>query len=245
MPAVLFVFTSVNKTLTGIQTGWYLPEAAHPYYILSPHATIDFASPAGPNPPVDEGSIQAFANDEDSVKFLNDETVKAKFASTKKLTEINVKDYDAIFYVGGHGPVIDLSQDPDNIKLASEASLGEPSLWWKRLTRRNSVLPSRQDNGSSVPWTCSSRAIVGAVDASGKSVFSGKAFTGLSNAEEEIVGKIKDVPFLLQDKITALGGKYEKASEPWAVKVVVDGHLFTGQNPASAAPLAREILKAL
>jgi len=38
--------------------GWYLPEAAHPYYILSPHHIIDFASPAGPNPPVDELSVQ-------------------------------------------------------------------------------------------------------------------------------------------------------------------------------------------
>ena len=39
--------------------GWYVPEAAHPYYILSPEFTIDFAAPAGANPPVDEGSVQA------------------------------------------------------------------------------------------------------------------------------------------------------------------------------------------
>ena len=39
--------------------GWFVPEAAHPYYILSPHVTIDFVSPAGPNPPVDKSSIQA------------------------------------------------------------------------------------------------------------------------------------------------------------------------------------------
>lgn len=28
---ILFVFTSAGKTLTGAQTGWFLPEAAHPY----------------------------------------------------------------------------------------------------------------------------------------------------------------------------------------------------------------------
>ena len=49
-----------------------------------------------------------------------DETVKAKLASTKKLSEVSAKDYDVIFYVGGHGPVIDLPNDKDNIKLASE-----------------------------------------------------------------------------------------------------------------------------
>jgi len=35
------------------------------------------------------------------------------------------------------------------------------------------------------------RALVGVVDASGKSIFAGKRFTGFSNAEEESVGKVK------------------------------------------------------
>ncbi|KAI0921680.1 hypothetical protein AcW1_004420 [Taiwanofungus camphoratus] len=119
MARILFVFTSCNKTLTGAQTGWYLPEAAHPYYVLAPHHTIDFAAPAGPNPPVDESSVQMFKDDE-SVKFLNDPTVQQKFASAKKLSDVSAKDYDAVFYVGGHGPVIDLASDPVNIKFASE-----------------------------------------------------------------------------------------------------------------------------
>ena len=96
-----------------------MPEAAHPYAVLSHDFEIDFASPAGPNPPVDEGSAKAFTDDE-SVKFLRDDTVKAKLANAKKLTEVNPDDYVAIFYVGGHGPVIDLAVDPANIKLASE-----------------------------------------------------------------------------------------------------------------------------
>jgi putative intracellular protease/amidase len=122
MPSVLFVYTNADKTLSGQQTGWYLPEAAHPYYVLAPHTSIDFASPNGPNPPVDEGSVAAFAKDADSVKFLSDETVKAKFSSAKKLSEVDVKAYDAVFYVGGHGPVLDLASDPVNAKLVSEVS---------------------------------------------------------------------------------------------------------------------------
>lgn len=51
---------------------------------------------------------------------MKDETVKSKFANAKKLSDVNVDDYDAIFYVGGHGPVIDLASDPVNIKLASQ-----------------------------------------------------------------------------------------------------------------------------
>lgn len=58
--------------------------------------------------------------DDESVKFLSDETVKAKLANAKKLSEVSAKDFDAVFYVGGHGPVIDLPVDQDNIKLASD-----------------------------------------------------------------------------------------------------------------------------
>ncbi|RDB22785.1 Glutathione-independent glyoxalase HSP31 [Hypsizygus marmoreus] len=225
MPSILFVFTSANKTLTGAQTGWYLPEAAHPYYVLAPHFNIDFAAPAGANPPIDESSITAFAKDEECIKFLNDdETVKAKLANAKKLSNVSVADYDAIFYIGGHGPVLDLASDPVNIKLASQF----------------------YQAGKVTAAVChGTAALVGAVDASGKSIFSGKGFTGFSNAEEELAGKTKDIPFSLEDKITELGGNYEKAAEPWGAKVVVDGHLITGQNPASAGPLGHAILKAL
>ncbi|KAH7930103.1 class I glutamine amidotransferase-like protein [Leucogyrophana mollusca] len=224
MPSkILFVFTSVSKTLTGSGTGWYLPEAAHPYYVLSPHHTIDFASPAGPNPPVDESSVQMF-KDEGSVKFLNDPVVQAKFESALKLSDVKVDDYAAIFYVGGHGPVIDLAVDPVNIQLASEFY-------------RAGKITSAVCHGPA--------ALVGATDSSGKSIFAGKAFTGFSNVEEEQVGKVKDVPFLLEDKISSLGGKYEKSAQAWSAHVVVSGHLITGQNPASAQPIGEAILKAL
>ncbi|KAF8165395.1 ThiJ/PfpI [Crassisporium funariophilum] len=224
MPSVLFVYTSANKTLTGGQTGWYLPEAAHPYYVLAPHVDIDFAAPAGPNPPVDEGSIKAFEKDEESVKFMNDETVKSKFAKAKKLSEVNAKDYDAIFYVGGHGPVIDLPFDDVNSKLISDV--------WQ--------------NGKIVSAVCHGpAALINGVDADGKSIFAGRKFTGFSNKEEELSGGGKSIPFLLEDKIIGLGGKFEKAAEPWGVKVIVDGRLITGQNPASAQAVGEALLKAL
>ncbi|KAJ7041496.1 ThiJ/PfpI [Mycena alexandri] len=224
MPAILFVLTSASKTLTGAQTGWYLPEAAHPYYILSPHATIDFASPAGPNPPLDEDSVKAFESDAECKKFLADATVASKLASAKKLSEVSAKDYDAIFYVGGHGPVIDLPFDPINHKLASEFY-------------RAGKITSAVCHGPA--------GLVGATDADGKSIFAGKAVTGFSNDEETLAGKVKDVPFLLEDKMISLGGKYEKADAAWAPKVVVDGILITGQNPASAGPIGQAILKSL
>ncbi|KAF9055152.1 ThiJ/PfpI [Hymenopellis radicata] len=221
MPSILFVFTSCDKNLLGKQTGWYLPEAAHPYYVLAPTFTIDFASPKGPNPPVDEGSVQMF-QDTESVKFLSDETVKNKFANAKKISEVSAKDYDVIFYVGGHGPVIDLAADPVNAKLASDF----------------------YQAGKITAAVCHGpAALLNAVDAEGKSIFAGKEFTGFSNVEEVQVDAVKAVPFLLEDELQKKGGKYSK-TEPWQPKVVVDGQLYTGQNPASAGPLGKRILEA-
>jgi len=225
MPAILFVFTSASAGLTGAPTGWYLPEAAHPYYILAPHcATIDFASPAGPNPPLDPDSVKPYESDAECVKFLADETVKSKFASAKTLSEVSSKDYDAIFYVGGQGPVLDLAADPVNAKLATEFY-------------RAGKITSAVCHGPA--------ALIGVTDAEGKSIFAGRAATGFSNAEEILFGKLKEIPWLLEDKIVSLGGKYEKAAEPWVPYVVVDGNLYTGQNPASAGPIGQALLKAL
>ncbi|KAG7449308.1 ThiJ/PfpI [Guyanagaster necrorhizus] len=224
MPSVLFVLTSADKNLVGGQTGFYLPEAAHPYYTFAPHANIDFASPKGPNPPVDKGSIEASAKDDESVKFLNDTTVKSKLANAKQLSNVNAKDYDAIFYVGGHGPVIDLPNDPVNVKLASEF----------------------YQSGKIIAAVCHGpAALLNVVGVEGKSIFSGKAFTGFSNAEEESINAVNSIPFLLETEITKRGGKYEKAEQLWGAKVVVDGNLYTGQNPVSAKPLAEVILKGL
>lgn len=65
-------------------------------------------------------SSQVYENDKESIEFLDDPIVKEKLENSQKLSEVNVDEYDAIYYVGGHGPVIDLPEDLDNIKLVSQ-----------------------------------------------------------------------------------------------------------------------------
>ncbi len=70
--------------------------------------------------------------------------------------------------------------------------------------------------------------------------------TGFSNAEEDMAQLSQFMPFMLEDKLNeASGGKFVKAADPWAEKVVVDGRLITGQNPASAKAIGEAILKAI
>ncbi|KAJ7592004.1 class I glutamine amidotransferase-like protein [Mycena floridula] len=223
MPSILFVFSSADKNLVGNPAGYYLPEAAHPYYIFSPSCEIDFASPKGTFP-VDPASIELWAKDKECIDFLKDETVKAKFGEAKTLSDVDAAKYDVIFYPGGHAPVIDLPQNPLSIKLASDFY-------------RAGKITAAVCHGTA--------ALAEATDSQGKSIFVGKSFTGFSNAEEKAVNAVATIPFLLEDEITALGGKYEKAADLFGVKVVVDGNLYTGQNPNSAGPLAKEILAAL
>ncbi|THV03696.1 class I glutamine amidotransferase-like protein [Dendrothele bispora CBS 962.96] len=222
MPSLLFIFTSADKDLKGGDIGWYLPEAAHPYYVLKDFATIDFASPKGPNPPVDSGGVKLFAEDPLSVQFLNDETVKSKLENAKKLSDVRTEDYDGVFYVGGLGPVIDLATDPINIKLASEFY-------------QAGKITSAVCHGPA--------ALVNAVDKDGKSIFSGKKATAFSNAEELPHGT-EVIPFMTEDKISVVG-TYEKSSKPWEAHVVIDGNLITGQNPASSTGVGKAILEVL
>jgi len=70
-------------------------------------------------------SSQVYENDKESIEFLDDPIVKEKLENSQKLSEVNVDEYDAIYYVGGHGPVIDLPEDLDNIKLVSQVRH-----WW-------------------------------------------------------------------------------------------------------------------
>ncbi|KIO24957.1 hypothetical protein M407DRAFT_211742 [Tulasnella calospora MUT 4182] len=241
---ILFIFTSADKDVLGQPTGWYLPEAAHPYYVLAPHYDIDFAAPAGPNPPIDQYSVETFKDDE-SVKFLNDDVVKEKLAKAFKLTDLKAEDYAAVFYPGGHGPVIDLPTDAASIKLSSDFfRAGKPTA-----------------------AVCHGPAVfVNVLDSNNLPIFKNRTVAGFSNAEEEQAGKTKNVPWLLEDKILEKGGTYVKAKELWAVsapshrssvdeflrkfsqmqeKVAVDGNLITGQNPASAKGVGVAILRQL
>lgn len=78
----------------------------------------------------------------------------------------------------------------------------------------------------------------------GKPLVKGKRVTGFTNSEEEEVHLTKIVPFLVEDELKRLGGHFEKAPN-WQSFVIVDGHLITGQNPASSTAVAQMLLKSL
>jgi putative intracellular protease/amidase len=88
-------------------------------------------------------------------------------------------------------------------------------------------------------------ALLATVDGDGKSPFDGYRLTVLSNGEEIQNGLADRAKWLLQDRLVAdLGADY-RDGEAFTPHLEVDRTLYTGQNPASAVPLARELVKAL
>jgi putative intracellular protease/amidase len=65
-----------------------------------------------------------------------------------------------------------------------------------------------------------------------------------TNTEEKAVGLAEVVPFLLEDRMTELGGKFEQGRD-WHPYAVRDRNLITGQNPQSSELVARHVLEAL
>jgi putative intracellular protease/amidase len=86
--------------------------------------------------------------------------------------------------------------------------------------------------------------LLAAQRADGTSAFAGYRLTGFTNAEETQAGLAEKAPWLLQDRLVALGADFEEGPA-WQPHVVADRNLYTGQNPASSAPLAAELLKHL
>ena len=225
MKKVLFVLTS-HEDLgdTGHKTGFWVEEFAAPYYLLKDKGVdITLVSPKGGQPPIDPKSNEEDFKTPATVRFNEDKETQALLAKTAKLETVNGKDFDAVFFPGGHGPLWDLAEDKNSISLIEDFY--------------NSNKP--------VAAVCHAPAVFKHTKTTdGKSLVSGKKVTGFTNGEEEAVQLTNVVPFLVEDMLKENGGIYSK-KEDWATYAIVDGNLITGQNPASSELVAEYLLDKL
>jgi putative intracellular protease/amidase len=221
---ILMVLTSHDKLGdTGRKTGFWLEEFAAPYYtFLDAGAAVTLASPRGGQPPIDPKSDTPEGQTDLTRRFKQDPAAQAVLARTLPLAEMNAADHDAVFYPGGHGPMWDLAEDPRSIAL----------------------IEAFYDAGKPVAAVCHAPGALRHAKSRGQPIVKGKRVTGFTNGEEETVQLTEVVPFLVEDELKRLGGRYEKAAD-WASFVVTDGRLVTGQNPASSAAGAEALLKLL
>jgi putative intracellular protease/amidase len=222
---VLIVLTSHSQLgNSGKKTGFWIEEFAAPYYIFfDAGATITLASPKGGQPPVDPQSKEPENETADTIRFRADDALQHLLANTKKLADVDAADFDGVFYPGGHGPLWDLTNDTDSIRL----------------------IETFLKNNKPVAAVCHAPAVLLNVhDETDTPMLKGKSVTGFSNSEEEAVQLTDIVPFLLEDELQKKGAIYSSAAD-WSVHVMTDGLLITGQNPASSAAAAKVLLDML
>jgi putative intracellular protease/amidase len=116
---ILMVLTSHDQLgNTGKKTGFWLEEFAAPYYVFKDAgATITLASPKGGQPPLDPKSDEPDSQTDATRRFKNDPAAQQALANTVKLSSVSADDFDTVFYPGGHGPLWDLAEDRDSIRL--------------------------------------------------------------------------------------------------------------------------------
>jgi putative intracellular protease/amidase len=222
---VLIVLTSHDQLGdTGHKTGFWLEEFASPYYtLLDAGVVLTLASPLGGQPPLDPKSSEPGFLTDATRRFEADSAANTALASTVKLSTVQVDDFDAVFYPGGHGPLWDLHNDPDSIALIESFIAADKP----------------------VATVCHAPAVLlKAKAANGDPLVMGKNVTGFSNSEEAAVELTDVVPYLLEDELASLGGLYQKVDD-WHPLAVVDGLIITGQNPGSSTAVAEALLKAV
>lgn len=219
------VVTSVEKYPDGSPTGWYCPELVHPYNVFKKAGfDITIASISGTSV-CDPGSLPG---DDECQAFMKDEALVALTKNTPKVEDIKAEDFDVVLFAGGFGVMWDYPK--------SEAA--------------HKLIRDTYTAGKPIGAVCHGPIVFGFVNlADGTSIVAGKEVTGFTNEEENAVGKYETVsepngPGSCQDKLGAQGGNF-KAGPAWGANVCVAGNLFTGQNPASAGPIAQQMVDAL
>ncbi|MFE9003833.1 type 1 glutamine amidotransferase domain-containing protein [Streptomyces sp. NPDC007875] len=207
-------------------TGYWAEEFVAPYSVFTGAGhEVTVATPNGVVPVVDTMSLEPrMAGGEENA--LQEEAVIESADELRhpiSLTDVRLEDYDAVYYPGGHGPMQDLSVDPDSGALLRKALA----------------------SGNPLGIVCHApAALLATRDANGDTPFADYRLTGFCNEEEAGVGLADKAKWLLEDELKTLPTQYSRGPA-WEPYTVADRNLFTGQNPASAGPLAKELIKAL
>ena len=216
---VLFILTNAAEIGPHRRaTGYFFPEVAHPVEMFEQAGiAIEYASPLGGTPPYD-----GYDDQDPAQRAFRDSRAFRRMANSRKLADVDVRDYDAVFVPGGLGPMVDL---------AGNAQV-------------QGAIARAWDTGLVVAAVCHGPvALLGVTLADGSQLVQGRKLTAFSTEEEDGYARA-DVPFDLESALREAGAAYTSVA-PWQSGVVADGRLLTGQNPASAGPLAAAIVAVL
>jgi putative intracellular protease/amidase/uncharacterized protein YndB with AHSA1/START domain len=205
-------------------TGFWAEEFVEPHRIFSAAGwDITVATPGGVAPTPDRlslGLVGGLPAKTRSLAAYLDEHAEL-LSRPRPITDVDAGDYDVVFYPGGHGPMEDLAVDEASGRLLG-AALRSGTLLALLCHAPAAAFAARNPDGS---WP-----------------FAGYRMTGLSNREESVNRFSRKAKWLLQDRLVQHGARYVKGPVPFTPFITSDRNLYTGQNPASSAALARRLV---
>ena len=223
----LIVCTNHAWLDVGKPTGLFASEMTVPYYLFSDAGIeVDLASPKGGEIAVDPMSLRAVPRSEHDDRFLADTELRSKVRNSICVSDIEVDDYDVIFFSGGWGAAFDLGFSDVIGEKVTEANA------------KNLVLGG----------VCHGPlGFLKAKDAEGNPLVKGRRITAVTDKQVRELG-IETTPHHPEKELRELGADFQcthRRRDPLANHWEVDGNIVTGQNQNAGPMVAREIMKLL
>ncbi|MDX8346971.1 type 1 glutamine amidotransferase domain-containing protein [Cognatiyoonia sp. IB215446] len=213
--------------------GFWWAELSHAYEVFKDAGhDVTIASPGGGvlqadgySDPEDESGYSV--EDTISLAFKQDPAKMALLQNTPALNDLDMDDFDAIFVVGGQGPMVTMIDDPKTHKAV--ADFYEAGKVTAAVCHGTCVLlKTRLSNGDLL--------------------VKGKRWTGFADSEEAYAEKavgMKIQPFWIESEARKLADTSFEVGGPLEEFAIRDGNLITGQQQVSAAAAARHVVDAL
>ncbi|MCI4669175.1 MAG: type 1 glutamine amidotransferase domain-containing protein [Bacteroidia bacterium] len=213
----------------GPATGVFASEMTIPYYeFFDANMDVDLASIKGGEIPIDPFSFRRALQSDQDKRYLEDEAFQAKTRNSIRIDEIDIKEYDVVFFAGGWGAAYDMASETMG-KRVSDAYYNSDILF-------GSVCHG-------------ALAFTEARDSTGEYLVKGRTMTGVTQKQLQQFG-IEFTPKHPEEELTKAGANYQanhKRVDPFATLTVMDEEkrFITGQNQNSSHETAQLIMKVL
>lgn len=218
---------------TGWPIGFWVAELTHPLHVFQEAGyAVELASTAGGvlqmdsfSDPTDASGYSA--HDVISLGYMQQSWFKELLANTRKLTEVQPDEYDAIFLVGGQGPMYTYRGNAELERL----------------------FVSFYEAGKPAAAVChSTTLLLEARTSDGELLVAGKTWTGFADAEEDFADNavgMRIQPYRIEASARKLPNTNFTVAAPFSSYAIADGNLITGQQQNSGADAARLVVEML
>jgi putative intracellular protease/amidase len=221
------------STQTGWPIGFWAAELTHPLRVfLEAGYEVELASTEGGKVEMDGYSNPTdasgySAHDVITLGYIQMPWFNQMLANTKKMTDVNPSDYNAIFLVGGQAPMYTFKNNAELSKL---------------------FVAFYESKKPTAAVCHSTTLLLDARKTNGELLVKGKTWTGFANSEEDFADKavgLKIQPYRIEDEARKISGTTFKEADAFSSYAIAEGNLITGQQQNSGEAAAKMVVEML